>query len=73
MFFLQSFTSHFNKSKKMELLWQHFNIANPYASILQMVSLVAIDAIIYLLILGIAKENLVYSFIRRDKKEQQSV
>ena len=59
--------------RPLELLWQHFNIANPYASILQMVSLVAIDAIIYLLILGIAKENLVYSFIRRDKKEQQSV
>lgn len=53
----------------LEKLWQILNISNPYASILQMVTIVAVDAIIYLLILGIAKENLVYSFIRKDKKE----
>ena len=57
--------------KPFEMLWSHFNIANPTAAILQIVSIVIIDAIIYLLILGFTKENLVYSFIRKDKKKEQ--
>ena len=57
----------------LEKLWENLNISNPYAAILQMVSIVFIDAIIYLLILGFTKENLVYSFIRKNKKDEQAV
>ena len=56
-----------------EKLWENLHISNPYAAILQMVSIVFIDAIIYLLILGFTKENLVYSFIRKNKKDEQAV
>ena len=36
------------------------------AAILQMVSMVLIDAIIYIAILAITKEKLVYSFIKKN-------
>lgn len=53
--------------RPLEMLWGYMNLSTSVAAILQMVSIVVIDAIIYLVFLGITKENLVYSFIRRDK------
>ena len=49
----------------LELLWNKLNLAASTSAILQMVSIVLIDAIIYLVFLGIVKEKLVYSFIRK--------
>ena len=54
--------------KPFEMLWGRLNLSESIAAILQMVSIVLIDAIVYLVFLGITKEKLVYSFIR--KKEQ---
>ena len=49
-------------------LWTNLNLPSSTAAILQMVSIVFIDAIIYIIFLALTKENLVYSFIRKDKK-----
>ena len=51
--------------KPFEMLWGNLNLSSVASSILQMVSIVAIDAIVYLLFLGITKEKLVYSFLRK--------
>lgn len=48
-------------------LWSLMKLTESLSAILQMASIVFIDAIIYLVFLGITKENLVYSFLRRDK------
>ena len=48
-------------------LWGLLHLSDSWSAIMQMVSIVLIDAIIYLAFLGITKENLVYSFIRKDK------
>lgn len=45
------------------------NIAYSTALIIELVGVVIIDAIIYIVALGISKENLVSSFIRRKKQE----
>ena len=56
--------------KPFEMLWGKLNLSESISAILQMVSIVLIDAIVYLVFLGITKEKLVYSFIR--KKEQNT-
>ena len=50
------------------MLWTKIGLSNTLSAILQIVSIVFIDAIVYLGFLALTKENLVYSFIRRDKK-----
>lgn len=57
--------------RPLEMLWGHFALSATVSAILQMVSLVFIDAIIYLVFLGITKEDLVYSFIRKDKNKAE--
>ena len=57
--------------KPFESLWALMKLSNANAAVMQMISVVIVDAIIYLVLLGIAKENLVYSFIRRDKKREE--
>ena len=54
--------------KPFEMLWSNLKLTSATASILQMVSIVLIDAIIYLLFLGLTKEKLVYSFLRKKDK-----
>ena len=46
-------------------------ISSALFAMLEIVGVVLVDAIIYLLFLGLTKENLVYSFIRRNKQEVQ--
>ena len=52
----------------LNTLWVYLQFASSTAAIMQMVSIVLIDAIIYITFLAVTKENLVYSFIRKDKK-----
>ena len=56
--------------KPLLMLWNvmHLSIATAY--ILELIAMVLIDAIIYLGLLAIMKEDLVYSFIRKNKIEQ---
>ena len=56
--------------KPLLMLWDvmHLSIATAY--ILELIAMVLIDAIIYLGLLAIIKEDLVYSFIRKNKIEQ---
>lgn len=56
--------------KPLLMLWDvmHLSIATAY--ILELIAMVLIDAIIYLGLLAIMKEDLVYSFIRKNKIEQ---
>lgn len=53
------------------MLWIKLNLTGSMSAILQMVSIVFIDAIIYLAILIATKEDLVYSFIRKDKTPKE--
>ena len=53
------------------MLWTKLNLTGSMSAILQMVSIVFIDAIIYLGILMATKEDLVYSFIRKDKTPKE--
>ena len=55
--------------KPLNSIWTHFNLSQTISAVLQMVSIVAIDAVIYLVFCAVTKENLVYSFIRKDKKQ----
>ena len=55
--------------KPLNSIWTHFNLSQTISAVLQMVSIVAIDAVIYLVFCAATKENLVYSFIRKDKKQ----
>lgn len=55
--------------KPLNSIWTRINVSLTVGAILQMVSIVLIDAIIYIVFCAITKENLVYSFIRKDKKE----
>ena len=56
--------------KPLLMLWDvmHLSIATAY--ILELMAMVLIDAIIYLGLLAIMKEDLVYSFIRKNKIKQ---
>ena len=47
-----------------------FNVGTPIAMIIELVGVVLIDAVVYLLILGLLKEDLVHSFLR--KKENNA-
>ncbi len=58
--------------RPFESLWAFMKLSTTNAAILQMVSIVGIDAIIYLVFLGLTKEKLVCSFIRRDHNNQES-
>ena len=53
------------------MLWAKIGLSNTVTAILQIVSIVAVDAIIYLGFLALTKENLVFSFIRKSRKEAQ--
>ena len=55
--------------KPLEMLWNNMKLASSTSAILQMVSIVLVDAIIYIVVLGLAKERLVSSFIRRNKEQ----
>ena len=59
-------------NKPLSNLWGVMNLSNVTAAILQMLSIIAIDAVIYLVFLGVTKEKLVYSFIRRDHNSAES-
>ena len=52
-------------SKPLTLLWNKMNLNDTNAAILQMVAMVLVDAIIYIITLALAKEKLVYSFIKK--------
>ena len=54
----------------MTFIWTKVNLSDSIKAILQMVAIVLVDAIIYLFFLGAVKEDLVYSFIRKDKKRE---
>ena len=54
-------------------LWAHPNLSDAVSAILQMVSIVAIDAIIYLVFLAVTKENLVSSFLRKKEKVEENI
>ena len=51
-------------------LWKHIGLATSTGYILQLVSVVFIDALVYIIILVILKEDLVYSFIRKKEEVQ---
>lgn len=57
----------------LNLLWAHLNLTDTLGAILQMVSIVAIDAIIYLVFLAVTKENLVSSFLRKKEKVEETI
>ena len=57
--------------KPFEMLWAHFALSNVLSAVLQMVSVVFVDAIIYIVFLAITKENLVSSFLRKKDKQQE--
>ncbi len=48
-------------------LWSLMHLSQSISCILELISIVLIDAIIYLVLLGLMKEDLVYSFIRKNK------
>ena len=54
-------------------LWAHLHLSEPASAILQMVSIVIIDAIIYLVFLALTKENLVSSFLRKKEKVEENI
>ena len=54
----------------MKLWIDVIHMAVPTAFIVQLLSIVAIDAIIYLVVLAILKEDLVYSFIKKKQREE---
>ena len=49
------------------------NLSDPVSAILQMISIVAIDAIVYLVFLALTKENLVSSFLRKKEKVEENI
>lgn len=55
----------------LNMLWGVMNLSNTLSAILQIVSIVFVDAIIYIGFCLITKEDLAYSFIRKDKKLAQ--
>lgn len=54
--------------KPLNMLWAHMSLGGATSAILTLVCVVFIDAIVYLVLLGIMKEDLVYSFIRKKKE-----
>ena len=58
-------------NKPLIMLWSKIGLNDSISAILQMVSLVFVDAIIYLAALIISKERLVYSFIKKKNPEIQ--
>lgn len=57
--------------KPLNMLWDVMNLSIAMSYIMQLVVIVLIDGIIYLVLLGVLKEDLVYSFIRKDKASQE--
>ena len=58
-------------NKPLIMLWDKIHLAQTTSAILQMITMVAVDAIIYLVALGLMKERLVYSFIKKKNPETQ--
>lgn len=58
-------------NKPLLSLWNNMGLAISTGYILQLVSLVLIDALVYIIILAILKEDLVYSFIRKKEEVQE--
>ena len=56
--------------KPLLMLWEVMRLNISIAYILELVAMVLIDGIIYLIVLALLKEDLVYSFIRNRKQEQ---
>ena len=54
-------------------LWVNLGLNDTTIAILQMASIVVIDAIIYIVFLAITKENLVSSFLRKKQKVEENV
>jgi hypothetical protein len=54
-------------------LWAHLNLSDTFAAILQMVSIVLVDAIIYIVFLALTKEDLVSSFLRKKNKTEENI
>ena len=52
-------------------LWGVLNLSLAMTYIMQLIVIVLIDGIVYLVILGAIKEDLVYSFIRKDKVREE--
>ena len=50
------------------LVLPKFDLSSAYEAIIEIVSVVLIDAIIYILFLALTKENLVYSFVKKFKR-----
>ena len=57
--------------KPLTMLWDHFNLASSTSAILQMVCIVFVGAIIYLVFLGLTREKLVSSFIKKNKMKAE--
>ena len=53
-------------------LWINLNVSDTLAAVYQMLSIVAIDAIIYLVFLALTKEKLVSSFLRKKEKTSEN-
>ena len=58
--------------KPLHMLWNYMHITTSIAYMLEMISIVIIDAIIYLVFLALVKEDLVYSFIRKGPKPEEN-
>ena len=58
--------------KPFNNLWVYLKLSDTVGAILQMVSIVFIDAIIYLVFLALTKENLVSSFLRKKNKVEEN-
>ena len=55
--------------RPFEMLSDVMNLNASQGAVFQILSLLLVDGIVYLLFLRITKENLVYSFVRKDKAE----
>lgn len=59
--------------KPLFMLWDIMHLSASTSFILQLVVMILIDGIIYLGLLAIMKEDLVYSFIRKNKNKEEQI
>lgn len=57
----------------VNLIAAHFSFSLPLTYIIEIISVIVVDAIIYVIFLAIIKEDLVYSFIRNKKEKQEII
>ena len=57
--------------RPLNKLWEVLSLSMAMTYIMQLIVVVLIDGIVYLVILGAIKEDLVYSFIRKDKVREE--